>query len=244
MKIPFTKATILAACLLSFTPAKADPHPELHVRAIATLTVSETSSIVSTPDVATINAIIVIEAPTSTEAMNSNDKTIKAVTTTLSRIGINKDAIQTSNLSVAPSYGINRLKETELKSYTLTNTLRLKTSNFDFVGPSMDALVKTGVSYISVEFTSSEEDILHNQARVQAIKKAKKAAHAMAEAADSKLGKITEFNVTTQNVGQNSYIIKAKKPGIIPSSSYSRKNHVASGQQKINVTANLVYEIE
>jgi len=209
---------------------------------VAQIKVSATGTSVQAPDLATVSAGAVSEGKTAREAMIANATKMTAVFDALIEAGIDEENITTSQLSLQPRYNYqnrqNGRNQPRIDGYEARNTVTVKSDDIETVGVMLDALVKAGVNNIhTVDFSVKDPKAAQAQAREQAILDAREKAQAMARAAGVKLGKLTSMS---ENGNYNPSLFQTSARA---SSALSEATPISAGEQTLNVTVNLVYEI-
>ncbi|MEK6867506.1 MAG: SIMPL domain-containing protein [Nanoarchaeota archaeon] len=214
-----------------------------------TITVSETVEIETMPDEAYVYIEIQSRGDTAQEAKQENAKVSDAVLDALYKSGIDKESIETS------SYYLNEErkwdKDTEeyiTTGYTLTNILKVTTSDVEGVGTIIDTAVDAGATGVnSVQFTlsRSKESEIKGETLALAAEKARTKAENIVDAVGVTLGEIA-------SISESSYY--SPYPWYAQSVSYDNMEMLADEKsydtsispQELTVTGTvtLTYEIE
>jgi len=205
---------------------------------IATIQVSATGTANMAPDMATVSAGVVTQGKTAREAMFGNATKMTRAFEELEAAGIEKKHITTSQLSLQPRYNYKNRQSPKIDAYEARNTVSAKTYDLDSVGAMLDALVKAGVNNINgVKFSIKDSKSAKNKAREDAIREARAKAESMAVAAGVKLGKLKSLSESGGNY--------RPQPVAYAASLESRQasTPVSAGEQAINVTVNMSYDI-
>jgi len=156
-----------------------------------------TSTINVEPD--TVSLYINIETRDSSAdvAKNQNSDITSNVKQALSSIGIQSKEIQTLNYNIYPEYDWS--DETQnIKGYVATNTILVKTKDFDKSGSIIDAAVDNGALIGSINFELSQEKL--NEYKTQVItlasQDAKSKAEALASGVDKNLGELVSISTS------------------------------------------------
>ena len=186
---------ILAAALAaaSASPASAQavsPGPVV-AAGNAVLTISADGRSVRTPDLAVFNAGVTTQAKTAAAALAENAERMNAVIAALKQSGIADRDIQTSNLSVNPVYGQPRADangnvtgEPVIMGYQASNQVEVKQRKIGNYGKTIDTLVSAGANQVSgPAFQLDQPDAASDEARIDAMKKARARADLYAKAA-------------------------------------------------------------
>ncbi len=211
---------ILAALALATSPAalSAQVQQVMHVEAdapLVTLTVQE--EVQSEPTLATMNAGVVTQALTASEALRQNAQKMNSVVAELKKRGIAAKDIQTSGINLNPQYNYNNREgqPPQLTGYQASNNVTLKTRDLTKIGALLDALVAVGGNNISGPSFSIENDTaLKTLAREKALKTAAAQADFYAKQTGftrAKLVSITEGAI--MNSGPRPMMMEARAAG-------------------------------
>lgn len=171
--------TLLAAAPLAWTPVGA-----------AELTLTASADVARAPDLVTLSGGVSTTAPTAAVAMAENARAMTAVVDAVRKAGVAARDVQTQGLSLQPQYNYDARKQT-LTGYTASNTVRLRLRDVAGVGSLLDTLVKAGANQISgPDFMLDKPDAALDEARREAVAKARARAALYADAAGLKLVRI------------------------------------------------------
>lgn len=162
------------------------------------LTVSAEGRSSREPDLAVFTAGVATTGKTAGEALSENSAAMNRVIQALNRAGIAERDIQTSNLSLNPVYGsrnrsANTLEEEmpPILGYRANNTVMVKQRKLEQYGRVIDTLVASGANQVNgPEFQMDEPDAAMDDARTQAIRKARERANLYARAAGLRVVRI------------------------------------------------------
>jgi hypothetical protein len=194
--VPYAAALAMAASPVAIAPAVAqDTTPATgHHRMMiegTTLTVSAESRTSERPDIATVTAGVVTEAPTAEAALAENARRMTAVIAAIKRAGVADRDIQTSQLSIQPQTVYAENVPPRVTGYQATNTVSVKVRNLANVGKTVDALVQQGGNQLNgIEFGLNDPDSALDRARADALKKARARADVYAQAVGMRVHKI------------------------------------------------------
>ena len=141
--------TIAAFALLAL-PAAAAAQPA-SVQAIdgTRLDIVAVGEVTRVPDVARINAGVISQAATASEAIRLNSARMAAVREALRRAGIADRDIQTSNISLEPDYRYVENQPPRLTGYRASNQVTVRFRDIAQTGRILDALVAQGANQLS-----------------------------------------------------------------------------------------------
>ena len=206
---------------------------------IGKITVSATGNSYQAPDVATVSAGVVTQAATAQEAMRANASQMNAVMDSLKAAGIQQRHIQTSQLSLNPQYDYQNRKQPRITGYEARNTVTARSEDLDQVGPMLDALVSSGANNINgINFSIKDAKAAKSEARIEAVKDARRKAEEMAAAAGVSLGKILQMSESSHQSGPRP-MMRAMAMDTAESST-----PIAGGEQALSVTVNMTFAID
>lgn len=189
-KIIAILTVMIMVCCCSFALADDD----------ATISVTATSTIVTVPDMATLNIGASTACPTVKEAQTKNAETMDKVIAEIVATGVKREDISTTNFSVSPVYDYSG-DTPALTGYSVDNTLLVIIRELSSVSSVIDAAMSAGANSIyGISFLSSKEGEAYDEALTKAIAEARRKAELIASASGMKLGaaeKITETNANS-----------------------------------------------
>jgi hypothetical protein len=192
-----TALTALAAvsALAAAAPAAAQQHEMGGHHAMmlegTALTVTAEARASAKPDLATVSAGVVTEAPTAEAALAANAQRMTAVMAALRRAGVAERDIQTSQLSVQPQMVYAENVPPRISGYQATNTVNVKVRAMNNVGKVVDAVVAQGSNQLQgVSFGLDDPDAALNGARAEALRRARARADLYAGAAGMRVHRI------------------------------------------------------
>lgn len=191
-------ATLITLSSIAITPAIAQVAPASAALPDGTiLDVSATGKTTRTPDLATVSAGVVTQAPTAAAAMSENAQRMAAVLAALKAAGIASRDIQTASVSLQPQYRYQDNKPPVITGYQASNTVTVKFRDLTKAGPILDVLVAQGANQISgPNLSLAEPDAALDEARTDAIKRARARAELYAKAAGLSVVRILVISET------------------------------------------------
>lgn len=155
------------------------------------LDVTATGKTTRVPDLATIRAVVVTQAPTAAAALSDNANRMSAVLSALKRAGIQPRDIATANVSLQPQYRYEDNKPPVITGYQATNNVSIRFRDIAKSGAILDALVAQGANQIDGPNLSLDQpDAALDEARVDAVKRAQARAQLYAKAAGLSVSRI------------------------------------------------------
>lgn len=212
---------------------------------------------VSIPDVAQFTFNIITEGGKDISKIQkeNTDKANKAISFIKSK-GVEAKDIKTQNYNLEPRYQyyscnprtldsieVKPCPPPEIVGYTINQSVLVKIRDFAKIGDIMGGVVESGANSVSqLSFSIDDLAAIKNQAREEAIKKAKESAKLIAKAGGFEIGRLLsiEENGSTPNyygygMGGGGMAIKSES-FVSPA--------IEAGSQEITVNVNLRYEIE
>lgn len=155
------------------------------------LKITETGEVYATPDVAKISFNIITEAKDIASSQKDNSDRTANVKNELSRFSIASADIKTINYSISPDYDYRIPLRPRLKGYRTNHSLEITVRKLEDTDAIVQALGNSGITSINqVRFTVDDITEIQNEAREEAIAKAKDRAEQLASLSGAKLGKI------------------------------------------------------
>ena len=148
------------------------------------------------PDTAHVIFGVTKQSSTVADAQNQTNTAVNAILDALKKMGVNTKDLKTTDYSVNPNYNFNGGTQT-ITGYTVTQNIDVKIQPLDKVNQAIDTITKNGanlVGQVSFGFSNDLEQKLEDEARKDAVTKAKAKAVGLASAAGVHLGPI--INIT------------------------------------------------
>lgn len=165
-------------------------------------TVSGEGEASAVPDTALIHLGVTKTSSNIDQAKNEVNEAVNAINDEIKKLGVEGKNVKTTNFYINPNYDYNNGRQT-ITGYTVTQDLEIRIKPIDKANQAVDRATAVGantVGGISFVLDDENKDKLEQQAREQAIKKAKAKAESIASAAGIKLGKL--INVSETPVSQ------------------------------------------
>lgn len=201
-----------------------------------TITVYATGLVRGTPDVMEIVIGVRTRALTATEALERNSSLARKVIEVLREAGVEDEDLQTSNLSISPTYD----DEGDFEGYNISNLLYATIRDLDEAGGIIDAATKAAGDEIVVQgisFSFDDNTELVAKARADAVRRARLQAEQLAEAAGVELGDLLTLTEDSAPVG----------PAIDADFERAAAGEAAApiepGSESLSVSVTLVFEI-
>ena len=232
------------AALFTATAAIASPVQAQAVQLVqpiagTRLDVTATGEVSRVPDIAIISAGVMTRAATASAALQQNATRMERVRAALKRAGIADRDIQTSNISLNPEYNYQNNQAPKLTGYTASNQVNVRFRDIANTGRILDALVAEGANQINgPSLTIDKPETALDEARTQAIANGQARADFYARA----LGKRVVRLVSVSEGGGN--YPSPPMPMIMEARAQSADTKIVPGEQKLQVTLSMVFELQ
>ena len=154
------------------------------------------------PDIATIRAGVVAQATTAAAALGDNAARIDKVLAALRRAGVAPRDIATASVTLSPQYRYGENVAPVITGYQATNGVTIRFRDVAKAGTILDALVAQGANQIDgPDLSIDKADAALDEARADAVKRAKARADLYAAAAGMKVARIVSIAEAGQNDG-------------------------------------------
>jgi uncharacterized protein YggE len=204
-----------------------------------TLSVSGTGTVVLSPDVADLRLGVSVTATTVKAARAAAAKSMTAVIASLKAAGIADKDIQTTILSLQPTYDYSgTTNPPRLTGYSFSNGVAVTVHDLDKLGDAIDGALAAGATSLDgVTFRVDDQAAAEKQARQDAIAEAKAKADTLAAAAGVSITGVASISETVSPVPYPIYY------GFAAGASKDVATPVQPGTTDISVSVAVVYLI-
>ena len=233
----YPRAIMAAMLLLVAVPAVAqDMRPIGGTR----LDVVATGEVTRVPDIVRINAGVVTQAASATEAIRQNAGRMEAVRAALRAAGIADRDIQTSNLNLNPQYRYAENQPPQLTGYQAMNTVDVKFRDIAKTGAILDALVAQGANQISGPMLGIDHpEAALDEARTAALANARARAELYARSLDMRVVRV--LSVSEAGAVAMPPPVPMVRRGMIASEAATQ---IDPGQQTLSVSLTVSFELQ
>lgn len=204
------------------------------------LDISATGEVTRVPDVAIISAGVVTRAATASEAMRENANRMERVIAALKRAGVADRDIQTSSLNLNPDYRYQENQAPQITGYSASNQLTIRFRDIRNSGKILDALVAEGANQINgPSLTIDQPQAAQDEARARAVAMGRARADLYARSLGMRVVRLVSVSES------GGYF--APPPPMAERSDMAMsvsKTQVVPGEQKLQVTLAMVYELQ
>lgn len=184
-------ASLATLAAVAAVPAIAQVPPPPPIPDGTILDVSATGKTTRVPDIATIRAGVVTQSATAADALSDNAQRMARVLAALKSAGVQPRDVETSNVSLQPQYRYEQNQPPVITGYQASNTVSVRFRDIAKSGSILDALVKQGANQIDGPTLSIDQpDAALDEARIDAMKKARARADLYAKAAGLSVARI------------------------------------------------------
>ncbi len=205
IKIAMLAAASLAATAAGATAANAQTPVTVEPMIPAAGTVLDVSAEGRTtrvPDVATIRAGVVSQAATAAAALSDNAQRMNRVLAALRKAGVAPRDIATASVGLSPQYRYAENQPPVITGYQATNSVSVRFRDVAKSGVILDALVGEGANQIDGPNLSIDQpDAALDEARADAVKRARARAELYARAAGMRVTRIVSITENGENAG-------------------------------------------
>lgn len=212
------------------------------------ITISKKGTVYATPNLVKISFSVITEEKKVGDALKGNSEKSNTVIEFLKEQGVSETDIKTTYFNVSPLYewhkdslDIYSSSGTRvLVGYEANQTIEVKIRDVEKVSSLIEGAVSAGANEVNnLSFIVENEEAFKTQARTKAIIDAKAEASQTAQTLGVKLGNIISFTESTYI--PYDYSLKSSVAGMGESVA---SPSVALGENKIEVTVNIVFEIK
>ena len=193
------------------------------------------------PDLATIRAGVVSQAPTAAAALADNAQRMTRVIAALKRSGIADRDIATANVGLSPQYRYTDGQPPALTGYQANNSVSIRFRDIAKAGGILDMLVAQGANQIDGPNLSIDKpEAALDEARADAIKRARARADLYAAAAGMKVARVISIAETGQDAGspgpQPQFMARAMAA--------DARTEIAAGEKDVTVTLSVRFLLQ
>lgn len=219
-------------------------------------TVSGQGKATAIPDVAQFTFSVITQGGKElTLLQKENTEKINKIIEFVKTNGVDPKDIKTQNYNIDPRYQYfdcnNRVLQTgsitpcpppEIVGYTITQTVLVKARDFSKAGDILSGAVKNGANSVSqISFTIDDITKVENEARADAIKKAKEKADFVANEGNFGIGRLLAIDENNYNP---IYSFKEAALGMGGGEISTPSPIIEPGTQEVTVNVTLRYEIK
>ena len=209
-------------------------------------TVIGEGSITTIPDIAEFSFGVITQGGIDlAQTQDENTRETNAAIAFLKKEGIEEKDITTKTYQVSPRYQYyscsgekDPCPPPEIVGYTVQQTVEVRVRDFSVIGGLLAGVVKNGANNVSqLSFTIDDPTQVQNEARKEAIERAKEKAQALAKAAGFRVGRLLSIQEGAVLSPRYDFVSLEAARGEAPVPS------IEPGSQEVSITMILKYEI-
>jgi uncharacterized protein YggE len=234
-------AVLVAGVLIFFVGQMVYQHKVLEQQNANQVTVSGEGKVYAKPDVAIVSLGVTTTGATVADVTKNNTDKMNAAIAAIKALKIDEKDIQTTNYNLTPLYNYTEKSGRIFQGYTLEQDVQVKIRDFTKIGDVLSQATAKGANLAGdLQFTIDNPEQFKEQARAKAIAQAKANAQNLAKESGVRLGKL--INVYENSNSYSTVYNSAKAMGgAMPE--VASVPTVQPGQQEIDVTINLTYQV-
>jgi uncharacterized protein len=207
-----------------------------------TISVTGTGRVVISPDVADLRVGVLVTKSTVKAARETAAAAMTKVVAALKKLGIDDKDIQTTILSLQPSYDYsNGANPPRLTGYTLMNSVAVTVRDLDKVGDAIDdALAAGATTFDGVTFRVDDPAKAEAQARDAAMVQARSKADTLAKAAGVAIIGVASISETSSPIP---YPVYYNRDAALGAPAPAASTPVEAGTNEVTVTVAVSYLI-
>lgn len=221
-------------CLLLLLPATA-----MAEQSNRRISVNGQAQVSAKPNIAMISVGVQSMAKTAADAIAANSATMEGVFSAITAASIDRKDMQTSQFNVGPVWQDRRSapnNQPKITGFRVSNLLRIKVRDVARVGAVIDALATAGANrFNSVSFQIENPAPLLDQARIDAVKDARRKAGLMATAAGVKVGPVLSISDAQRPQGGRGEVMEM--------AAMSKAAPIAEGEVSLTAQAFVIFAI-
>ena len=198
------------------------------------ITVNASGDVETTPDRAALDLGVQTNAANAKAALAQNAERLRHVIDALSKAGVGRDDLRTSNVSLWPQQDADG---TSVTGYQAQNTIAAEL-DVAKAGEAIDAAVAAGANVVGGPSLSvGERDALYRKALKKAVEAARAKAEAIADAAGVKVGRVT---AVVESAG---YEEPPPMPYAMRAADTAESTPIEPGKQEIQATVTVTFAL-
>lgn len=209
-------------------------------------TVEGSGEVTAVPDTALLNMGVSKTAPSVEEAQTQVNEVINQITAQMKNLGVEEKNIKTVNYSVNPNYDFTAGTQ-KINGYMVNADVQVRIKPVDKANQAIDAATQAGATNVgNVQFVLDDDKRaeLEEQARKEAIEKAKAKAESIARTSGIRLGRLVDVQENSTPGIQPPMMMRAEmaKDSIAGNAEPVPATELNPGENKVSTTVSLSYE--
>ena len=192
------------------------------------------------PDIATIRAGVVSQSPTAAAALADNAQRMTKVLAALKRAGVAPRDVATAQVGLSPQYRYADNQPPVITGYQATNSVSVRFRDVAKSGTILDALVGEGANQIDGPNLSIDQpDAALDEARADAVKRARARAELYAKAAGMRVTRIVSIAENGENSGGSPPVVFMARAAMAKDST-----QIVAGEKDVTVTLSVRFLLD
>lgn len=230
------RSILTAAALLAAMPAAAQEVRPISGTRLDVIATGEANRV---PDIVRINAGVMTQAPSATEAIRQNAARMQSVRAALTRAGVEERDIQTASISLYPDWRHIENRTPELVGYRAQNQVSVRFRDIANAGRILDALVAAGANEINGPmFMIEEPQEALDEARIEAVASARARADLYARALGMRVVRI--LSVSEAGMGY----MPPPQPVMMREMAAQASTDIVPGEQTLTASVTVSFELQ
>lgn len=208
-----------------------------------TINVNGKAEVKAEPDRAIIPMSVEARGKELNRARQDVDVAVKNILKMADDLGIDKKYIKSAQLITRPEYNWNNNRKRTLIGYYVSRSVEIDLHNLEDLGQLMHGATQLGITNMQgPKFYSSKKDEIYRQALAEASKNAKANAEVLANALDTRLGKVHQINAT--NVYYNQPSPRPHVRSMAADAEMAPQETYQAGEITVTADVNVVFDID
>jgi uncharacterized protein YggE len=211
---------------------------------VRSISVAGQGRVTGTPDMAVLNFSVRNRGKTAGEAFSGSSERMNAVISAFKEAGIEPRDLQTAQVNLNPVYAQNERgyqDRARIVAYEAVQTLTVRLRDIETAGEMIDLGVGSGANELqSFTLTIDETEALEDEARVAAVRDARRKAEMMAEAAGASLGQVMTISAY-QGGGRPVPMMASAR---MASADVAEEMSIEAGEQELTVNVQVTFALK
>ncbi len=233
----------MPAALALIAPAAAQEAAATVPQAISgtRLDIVASGEVSAVPDIATVGAGVVTQAPTAAAAMSENASRTAATVATIRKAGVADRDIQTTAISLSPQYRYADNQPPVITGYQASSRVSVRFRDIKKAGPILDSLVAAGANQIDGPALSIDKpEPLLDQARQKAVAEARARADLYARAAGLSVKRIVAIS---EGSFEPPMMPRPAPMMMVARGKEAADTSIEAGEQKLSISLSVTFEL-
>ena len=206
------------------------------------ITVSGEGRTFAAPDIALIQLGVVTEGMKIGDIVKENTEKMSSILKEIKDLGIEEKDIKTTTYNLTPRYEWTEDGKRIFRGYTLTQEIRVKIRNFEKIGEALEKATEKGANLVGdLQFSIDDPEKVRQEARKEAIEKAKVKAVQLSQDSGLKLVKLV--NIYEDYYPRTFSDTLYKNLEATGGGEIATPPEIQPGEQEVTITVYLTYRV-